>query len=679
VPDTDAKIFFELLLKKTSAVVEVGQSIFAKDFGYFHLIKGSIKKPVFSFKDNEVSEEEVELVLFSEDKDLRKSDTKGLVFNIPFFDEEDYHPIDSSFSLSIGKPLIPLRGVPFDDIYIPTSGYEYRRLIESKVEKLIAGSEIIETEEKFPTLVIDARAYNSNQVHLQWNEEIDSHTQDVSAIEDFVAEKPELSEYEKQAKELKNIAWDFGEDLSKQIEAESILDITDERINQDKSEKIKIKRESENVFKENVEDKIEPSKELKIIPDKEIVNANQFVEDIVVEDSSQKLDELLESEPVSVEIFEESIIDNSSEKLNELLEKESDTIEFDLEKDSDIEIVTDEYSINIDDEDLSKNDLEKSISEVNDDEEIQIKDEVSDNEFWQNTSKYFETYKPINDIPVDENKSEVELELTENIHLESVSVGEELIENNEIEEPIMNSEIPKEENEVEDEENKLESEEVVEQKAEYFEPAKKKNLVAFIVFPLLVILVSAALYWYLEFYKKNEVQLKSKQIVLKSENAKIISRSFDIPVMFPYQPKEKETIISEAVPEKVETPQDITTEKIEDNKPEQKKPEEKKIEKVGPKKEIIESNKPNNTVIPTGKSLNVGNNIYKYGNYFVVQVAAFRSKVISDNEAGKYRNKGYIAIVEAAEIPERGTWYRVRVGNFSTKEEAQNFVNKNIR
>jgi cell division septation protein DedD len=77
--------------------------------------------------------------------------------------------------------------------------------------------------------------------------------------------------------------------------------------------------------------------------------------------------------------------------------------------------------------------------------------------------------------------------------------------------------------------------------------------------------------------------------------------------------------------------------------------------------------------------LNVGNNIYKYGNYFVVQVAAFRSSSISENEAGKYRNKGFSAFVEAAEIPGRGTWYRVRVGNFNTKEEAQIFVNKNIR
>ncbi len=162
VPDTDAKIFFELFLKRISSALEIGESICVNDFGYFHLIKGSIKKPVAADKEN--LEEEVEFVLYSEDKDLRRSDTKGLVFNIPFFDEEDFHPVDSAFSLSIGKPLIPLRGVPFDNIYMPASGYEYRRLIESKVEKIIASSEIADSEENFPKLVIDARSYNSNQV-----------------------------------------------------------------------------------------------------------------------------------------------------------------------------------------------------------------------------------------------------------------------------------------------------------------------------------------------------------------------------------------------------------------------------------------------------------------------------------------------------------------------------------
>ena len=44
VPDTDAKIFFELFLKRVSEIVEIGQSIFVKDFGYFHLIKGNTRK-----------------------------------------------------------------------------------------------------------------------------------------------------------------------------------------------------------------------------------------------------------------------------------------------------------------------------------------------------------------------------------------------------------------------------------------------------------------------------------------------------------------------------------------------------------------------------------------------------------------------------------------------------------
>src|SRR5690606_36272895 len=89
IPDHDAKIFFELLLKRISSASKIGQSVFIQDFGYFHLIKGSIKKPVFSFNDNEVSEEEVDLILFSEDSNLKKSSTKGLVFNIPFADDDD--------------------------------------------------------------------------------------------------------------------------------------------------------------------------------------------------------------------------------------------------------------------------------------------------------------------------------------------------------------------------------------------------------------------------------------------------------------------------------------------------------------------------------------------------------------------------------------------------------------
>lgn len=139
-----------------------------------------------------------------------------------------------------------------------------------------------------------------------------------------------------------------------------------------------------------------------------------------------------------------------------------------------IENVKVDYIINLDDIDLLKDDLKENISEVNADEEIEIKDEVPDNESWESTSKYFETYKPVAEIPIDD-ETESETELMEDIILENDQVVEEITENNEIEEPNMNSEIPKEADEVMDDKNKLESEEVIEQKAEYFQPAKRKS------------------------------------------------------------------------------------------------------------------------------------------------------------------------------------------------------------
>ena len=55
IPDQDAKIFFELLLKRISSATKIGQSLFLNGYGYFNLIKGSIKKPVFTYEENEAA------------------------------------------------------------------------------------------------------------------------------------------------------------------------------------------------------------------------------------------------------------------------------------------------------------------------------------------------------------------------------------------------------------------------------------------------------------------------------------------------------------------------------------------------------------------------------------------------------------------------------------------------
>lgn len=686
IPDQDAKIFFELLLKRISSDTKIGQSLFLNGFGYFYLIKGSIKKPVYSYNDNQVSEEEIDLILFSEESDLKNSDTKGLVFSIPFSDDDDFHPIDAAFSLSIGKPLIPLRGVPFDDIYIPTSGYEYRRLIESKVDKVISNAVIAELAESFPILVIDARSYNSNQVQLKWTDTADAETSEKVIPDEQPVQKTELSEYEKQTQELKNIAWDFGEDLSQQIEAESILDIADEKIsfdlNQKKDETTQDEIKQEKFNEENTETLIEES--FIEIGEKDLTKPVEIsLSENADTESSEKLDELLNFNENTSEVKNEDADVISSESSEPLL------IQSDISGNSD-ELLIDEIQIDeIQIDGIQNDDTSEQTIEI-----TETPDSDEDKQFWENTSKYFETYIP-NKSQGESKEVEATASSDNEIINEDHNHSEEIKEDTYPElseaenESASNLQEETNRNDISDVESIEEDEEAVkeqtEQKAEYYEPVEKKNYLPFIIFPLIVIVLSLALYWYLEFFQKKEIPVKNVNISLNTANTTVIKRDYDIPVSTPYPLQTEGTTLNQnaATSEEV-VKEDVKKEDVVINEQVDKQPEvkiEKKEIKPEPPAKIpdIKPLSSTTTTLTKPKALNVGNNIFKYGDYFVVQVASFRASSISENEAGKYRNKGYNAFVETAEIQGRGTWYRVRVGNFSTKEEAQNFINKNIR
>lgn len=686
IPDQDAKIFFELLLKRISSDTKIGQSLFLNDFGYFYLIKGSIKKPVYSYNANEVSEEEIDLILFSEESDLKNSDTKGLVFSIPFSDDDDFHPIDAAFSLSIGKPLIPLRGVPFDDIYIPTSGYEYRRLIESKVDKVISNAVIAELAESFPILVIDARSYNSNQVQLKWTDTAEAETSEKVIPDEQPVQKTELSEYEKQTQELKNIAWDFGEDLSQQIEAESILDIADEKIsfdlNQKKNETTQDEIKQEKFNEENTETLIEES--FIEIGEKDLTKPVEIsLSENADTESSEKLDELLNFNENTIEVKNEDADVISTESSEPLL------IQSDISGNSD-ELLIDEIQIDeIQIDGIQNDDTSEQTIEI-----TETPDSDEDKQFWENTSKYFETYIPNKsqgESKEDEAAASSDNEIINEDHNHSEEIKEDTYPELSEAENESDSNLQEEtnRNDISDVESIEEDEEAVkeqtEQKAEYYEPVEKKNYLPFIIFPLIVIVLSLALYWYLEFFQKKEIPVKNVNISLNTANTTVIKRDYDIPVSTPYPLQTEGTTLNQnaATSEEV-VKEDVKKEDVVINEQIDKQPEvkiEKKEVKPEPPAKIpdIKPLSSTTTTLTKPKALNVGNNIFKYGDYFVVQVASFRASSISENEAGKYRNKGYNAFVETAEIQGRGTWYRVRVGNFSTKEEAQNFINKNIR
>lgn len=58
---------------------------------------------------------------------------------------------------------------------------------------------------------------------------------------------------------------------------------------------------------------------------------------------------------------------------------------------------------------------------------------------------------------------------------------------------------------------------------------------------------------------------------------------------------------------------------------------------------------------------------------YSVQVAAFKDKGSADSMAAKLRDKGYKPYVQEATFSGKEVWYRIRLGPFSNKAEADRF------
>ncbi len=62
------------------------------------------------------------------------------------------------------------------------------------------------------------------------------------------------------------------------------------------------------------------------------------------------------------------------------------------------------------------------------------------------------------------------------------------------------------------------------------------------------------------------------------------------------------------------------------------------------------------------------------GGAFTLQLSAFQSRADADRFVGNLRNKGYAPFIVSAEVPKKGTWHRVRMGSFATKEAAARYL-----
>ncbi len=59
---------------------------------------------------------------------------------------------------------------------------------------------------------------------------------------------------------------------------------------------------------------------------------------------------------------------------------------------------------------------------------------------------------------------------------------------------------------------------------------------------------------------------------------------------------------------------------------------------------------------------------------WTLQLAAYQDKAEADRFAAGLRDKGYAPYLVQAEVAGKGTWYRVRMGRFASRETASNYL-----
>lgn len=217
---SESKLFFESFLRIISVSLLHGDSIKLPDGGFFHFRKAKLDTKSALLKDKLFTEKILDIIIYSPQKDFKKTQKENLIFNVPEPDTIVLNYLDSYFSFSIDKQLIPMTQFDFDNIFIPRTANELKRFIETKAKKFFDQCELIkEQNTSTPPLVIGSDAVLGNQNEPNWAE------LDVQAPEDKIDEKDSDHTIN-----FENISWDFGSELEKEIKEDEILDFTHDEV-----------------------------------------------------------------------------------------------------------------------------------------------------------------------------------------------------------------------------------------------------------------------------------------------------------------------------------------------------------------------------------------------------------------------------------------------------------------
>ncbi len=647
VQEKDAKQFIELFLIKLASELENKQIFYHEKLGYFYFQKISV--------ENYHDKISTDVIFYSTTNNFLEIHPFGnnlsqtLLFNIPSSKNQIIDEVSSYFSLSIGKPTIPKDKMNDYETFAYLSEYETHSLLESKIEKLFQQGKILNENE---TQFLNQKNIYTNENELE------------NLISDFSSVEEELSS---------EIPWDFGKDWKQEFDEEIILNSDEEETTRYKFDKINEEEFSWDFgyVDETKQDKAQEENNLTFKQADSTIQNNKIEKD-VIENNNQSM-EHLDLSMIVEEIKSEIKSDNK------IIETKSD--QTDESKMDDFQLVktrTRELKI-----DLSQ--FQEILDDENSNDFQSYEDYILEQEQKVETKNKFVKIDKLSSQEKIENKPKiVQKEITTSDYIKKGEEKGKQIKTSKPPEVVKeNQKILRKQKELKNFDKNLKKEKVL----------KHNNTFFFVLSAIFAVVIFFIVYWKMYgiptwLYTSPKVTQKN----ITKSNPVVIERDYEIPVNYPY--KIDGNVIKQKEESKVEInseSQSSSKNKIEDNNVLDQTDESSIFSKKNinnqmfNKENAIKSNqeiKTNNQKLQDKQDYNdriytnTGELIYKSGSSFTIQLSSWQSKDKANQIINKFISNGYDAYIEEVNLNgER--WFRVKVRNFKSVEEAKNFISKN--
>lgn len=680
---SDAKTFFEIFLSKIAAYLKPGEALKINDIGVF-LLKNRSQKSTEDELNNNLSnlflayytpESWREFYLTTEK--AFSNDNGNLVFNIPNNIYTLSSPIDSYFSLSFGKPVIPLNINSYQP-EISASQSEIKKEYENFANKIISGGELIDNSIINSFVAVPSIKNETEEINIKYE-----------------------SQYE-EVDETESVSWDFGDDLEREIQEEEILDV---EVNE--NDLPKFQNDFTNKYELAEEESDSMSWDFGAEETEGIEGYESSIDEEVKEEEIIKKDERGEYEQVkslTAEIKESSLLQNDPQNTDSIWNSYANDATVEKEPEEKLNVEDDEIdfskTVDADYKEYFKGKSSARFTPVNNFKKEESEEEDDDDlPFIKRKDGIIELQpRHVREERRAEKQQQKEFSL-----FSSSQKNEE--ETAEATQPVEAPKAPQLRLHIESE-KKTELKPSFSEK--FFINKKPTPLTWKMVSGIIILMMTYFIYQNMKSEQPSKILtslLPQKKI---NVNTQIIERDFEIPVTYPYEPKAVMNFVSdnliinyssagifgnivETIPEVRETNETNFTPPITDeensallfskenpdNQLNQKgaapKSEDKKTTTdVQQKSQIAQLSE--SGIIPDDTETSVVNNIFYDGSKYSVQVSSWPNQNTAISEMERFKKMGYSAYVVKAFVASRNKiFYRVRVGGFNNVAEAQAF------